>query len=465
MEDENRVAVGSGSDLPQTGAVPDVNSPLGLKENTGKATTDPVSTAGVERPSMGPRAGAPAPAGTSGNPAQSTVCAKSVSGQSDNRTIKPVVKIEGIVEIGRNCDTMLVPWKPPFEVERGSESSIQEIIERSKLLRAPVYATPAPTGGALYGTTDELIRRLQKEIAAQAFLSEETSALLSFWALSSWFADGLPIAPGLVITGPAFEGDLVLRTLRSFCRYPLMLTRADTSSLQTLIWHTTPTLLFFDPNISKQMAMTLGCSTSRGYMVASADGYRDFYGPKAIYLGEEAPLDRTPHCSIHVHLHPATRAVSKIASPLREPTVQDLQNQLLGYRLKNLVKVYNSNFEASTLTSDTGAIASALGACIVDSPQLQSELISLLSPVADQQKADRSTCLEAITLEAILNLTHAGKAQILVAEVATEVNRLAHARGERLDYRAETIGHRLKKVGLYTRRLGKAGKGLVMELD
>jgi hypothetical protein len=37
-------------------------------------------------------------------------------------------------------------------------------------------------------------------------------------------------------------------------------------------------------------------------------------------------------------------------------------------------------------------------------------------------------------------------------------------RGERLNYSAETIGHRLKKVGLFTRRLGKAGKGLVMDL-
>jgi hypothetical protein len=59
---------------------------------------------------------------------------------------------------------------------------------------------------------------------------------------------------------------------------------------------------------------------------------------------------------------------------------------------------------------------------------------------------------------------HTGKAQILVNEVANEVNRIALARGERLRYSAETIGHRLKKIGLVTRRLGKAGKGLVMDL-
>jgi len=36
--------------------------------------------------------------------------------------------------------------------------------------------------------------------------------------------------------------------------------------------------------------------------------------------------------------------------------------------------------------------------------------------------------------------------------------------GERLHYSAETIGHRLKKVGLATRRLGKSGRRLVLDL-
>jgi hypothetical protein len=81
-----------------------------------------------------------------------------------------------------------------------------------------------------------------------------------------------------------------------------------------------------------------------------------------------------------------------------------------------------------------------------------------------QDQADRSTGIEAVTLEATLNLCHQSKAQILVGEIANEVNRIAQARGERLHYSAETIGHRLKKVGLSTRRLGKAGKGLAMNL-
>jgi hypothetical protein len=200
-------------------------------------------------------------------------------------------------------------------------------------------------------------------------------------------------------------------------------------------------------------------------MVGDAGEYRDFYGPKAIFAGPEVSADRMPRCSLQVMLQPNSPVPAKPESgPVTEASVQDLRNQLQRYRCKNLVRVYNSDFDASLLTSDMRAIANALGACIIESPGLQSKLISLLTPFESQRQADLSTSLEAITVESTLNLAHAGKAQTLVNEIANEVNRIALARGERLHYSAETIGHRLKKIGLVTRRLGKAGKGLVMDL-
>jgi hypothetical protein len=226
-----------------------------------------------------------------------------------------------------------------------------------------------------------------------------------------------------------------------------------------------PTALFYDPNISKQMVTTLGCTSTRGYLINDGSGYKDLFGPKGLYLGPDVSVDRIPRCSLQVRLQPTAPAPAKQDSlRLNEAIVKDLQNQLLRYRCKNLVRVYNSNFDASLLTSDTRAIANALGACVIDSPELQSQLISLLTPLESQRQADRSTSLEALTLEATLNLAHSSKEQILVNEIANEVNRIALARGERLHYSAETIGHRLKKIGLVTRRLGKAGKGLSMDL-
>ena len=50
-------------------------------------------------------------------------------------------------------------------------------------------------------------------------------------------------------------------------------------------------------------------------------------------------------------------------------------------RYENLVRLYNSDFIPSLLTTDPRAIANALGACVIELPGLQSELISLLMPV------------------------------------------------------------------------------------
>jgi len=452
----------SGPSLPQADAAQNVKTPVGSTESTAPPAADPMLATRLDEAPLVPGTGAPPK--MSSLPTPMAASSNAVRGDPEPVVANRVRKISCIEEVVRS-KTGITSWKPPFEAAEGSESGIKAILERAELVRSPLNATPVPTGTTPYGTTDELFTRLREAIAAQAFLPAQTSALLAFWAISSWFSDGLSLAPGLGIVGPLYEGDLVLRALRNFCRYPLMMmTGITTTDLKNVRWYLPPTLLFYEPNVSKQMASLLGCTTRRGYLVGDAGGYKDFFGPKAFYLGEEVSIDRTPRCSVQVTVHPTSASAAQTASPQTESLVQDLQNQLLRYRLKNLVKVYNSDFDAPALTSDTRTIANALGACIIDSPKLQSELISLLKPVAEQRQTDRSTGLEGVTLEATLNLCHGGKTEILAGEIATEVNRIAKARGERLNYSAEMIGHRLKKIGLSTRRLGKLGNGLVMDL-
>jgi hypothetical protein len=83
--------------------------------------------------------------------------------------------------------------------------------------------------------------------------------------------------------------------------------------------------------------------------------------------------------------------------------------------------------------------------CVVGSPKLQSELISLLAPQAEQRYADRSSGLEGMTIEAILSLSHQGKSKLLAGEIAVKVNGIGKARGERLEFKPENIGHTLKR--------------------
>ncbi len=460
MQEYSNDTAQGGPDGREVAGSPHTDSPLDRIESGASSTQDPFSNETTNGCSAGGEQHSLEPSSVSAPESPST---GQMECESDHPVANPIVRISGIKEIGRDSETFrITTWKPEFQVEKGLETSYKEIYERVESLRDPLNAIPLPTGTARFGSVVELFARLQDAIAEQAWVTAPTSALLSYWALSTWFSDALTFAPGLVIVGPAHEADLVLRALRNYCRYPLMLTRSDIVSLQKVSWESTPTLLFYDPSLTKQMASILTCSARRGYMVSVGNGFKDFFGPKALFLREDAPSDRTPQGGLRVNLQPSASRL-QFDSPISGPTVQSLQNQLMMYRQKNLVNVYRSRFDAGELTSETRAIANALGACIIDSPQLQADIIKLLAPIENQRQADRSTCLEAVALEAMLHLAHAGKAHIYVGEIAKEVDRILEARGERLRFRAEKVGHVLKKLGLFTRRLGKAGKGLVMD--
>jgi hypothetical protein len=243
----------------------------------------------------------------------------------------------------------------------------------------------------------------------------------------------------------------------------MLLMQADLSTLSNVVWNHTPTLLLHDPRVTKRMASILGGTATRGHLV-TAGHFRDFYGPKAIYLGEKVSPGRIPPGSIQVNLLPtAATGATQRASRLTASEVQELQNMLFGYRVKNLVKVHNSDFDATALSSDLRAVTNALGACIVDSPKLQSELISLFVPVESQRQTDRSTGSDAVILEATLRLCHAGKQEFRASEVSIEANRIHEARGEGSTCSPEKVGQFWKKVGLYSHRLGGAGNGLKMD--
>jgi hypothetical protein len=63
----------------------------------------------------------------------------------------------------------------------------------------------------------------------------------------------------------------------------------------------------------------------------------------------------------------------------------------------------------------------------------------------------------------MLAFCHQRKSEVFAKEIAGEVNRLLEARGETRKLSPERVGHTLKKMGLYTRRLSQAGNGLILD--
>lgn len=261
----------------------------------------------------------------------------------------------------------------------------------------------------------------------------------------------------------------MLRTLQSLCYHPVLLVGMTSATLDNIRWKLNPTLLIVEPALSARMAVLLGCSTGRGYLACiKADGGQsvpppDYFGPKAIYLGEDLPTNSALQHYLRINASSVPRVESQRAVPLSEEMKQRFQNQLLDYRFQSLLAVFASDFNVSGLSPEVNAIAAALGRCIVDEPQLQAELVSLLTPFSDHQLAERLDDFGTLTIGAALTLCHQGKDQIRVGEIAAEVNRIQKDRGERLLYSPEKVGHRLRKAGLLTRRLGAAGNGLLLD--
>ena len=94
---------------------------------------------------------------------------------------------------------------------------------------------------------------------------------------------------------------------------------------------------------------------------------------------------------------------------------------------------------------------------------LRRELVSIFAADALQKEADRSETLEALTVDAVFFHCHQDKPEVMVKEITEEVNLKVTARGGKHLYSPENVGRTLKKVGLFSRRLGSQGNGLRMD--
>ncbi|MBV8116252.1 MAG: hypothetical protein JO300_16025 [Silvibacterium sp.] len=133
------------------------------------------------------------------------------------------------------------------------------------------------------------------------------------------------------------------------------------------------------------------------------------------------------------------------------------------YREAHLDVVRHSQFVAHGLPLEAAAIASALGSCIVDEPELRNRLVLRLKGQNSEDRYQRVDLTDAIVVEAALALSRADRQSVYVSEVAVEANRLLELRGEQIKLSPERVGHRLKKLGLRSRRLSQAGKGLIFD--
>ena len=267
--------------------------------------------------------------------------------------------------------------------------------------------------------------------------------------------------PCLVITGPAHEATELLRVLHDLCSGSLLLAGFRRGDLQEVYRRT---LLISEPNLNNQTAALLGNLTNRGFMIVEQRSYLYCHSSKAIYIGDDPKIKRIQH-AIYIDVTPALNAAKGIPPEGVHQNIEHLTGHLAKYRESNLAQVRRLEFNPTGLSPETNAVAKALGSCLVDSPDLQAALVSILAPRDQQRISERLDTAEALVIEAVLALSSGGAEQLYAKEIAVEVNRLLEARGERSKLSPEKVGHRLRRLGLTTRRLSQAGNGLVMDKE
>ncbi|WP_109487988.1 hypothetical protein [Occallatibacter savannae] len=333
-------------------------------------------------------------------------------------------------------------------------------------LSAPVLATedatptPAKERPRAASTAAEIFNWTKALLLSQTHLSEEEAELVTFWMMSTWSQDALKVLPCLVINGPAHQAMRVMQVLNNLCYVPVLVPgfrRGDLEALRCCM-----TFLILEPSLSRRTADLLSALTEPSSRVVAGSSFLYCSRAIAVYAGEDPETPEIWNC-LHIHM---SRSSRNFTSP--STTVQAIMERLPGhlneYRERNLEVVKNSAWRPSGLRAEIEAVATELGRCIVDAPELREKLVTLLKAHDEQRLSDLSSSTDAVLLEAVLALIHKGKSQSFAREIAEEFNRMQKTYGERLSYTPEKVGHTLKKLGLFTRRLGREGRGLVMDL-
>ena len=109
------------------------------------------------------------------------------------------------------------------------------------------------------------------------------------------------------------------------------------------------------------------------------------------------------------------------------------------------------------MSSETAALATALGRCIVDAPELRQKLVTLLQTRDQQRLSEMSNTKEAVVLEATLALSRDGREHAYAREIADVVNRRFRKLAVRRRVCApESVGRSLKGLGLPTHQLSQS---------
>jgi len=288
-----------------------------------------------------------------------------------------------------------------------------------------------------------------------------------FTIFASWMSPVLPIAPILLILAPAGSPkNLVLQILGILCRRPLRLVGLKRGDILHVPMPLQPTLLLDEPDLRPEMQTLLQSSTHRGTRIISGCGIAEFYGPKII-CSRKLPLGTALETeALRIALIPVVGQLPLLDKKAEVEIAEEFQSRFLGYFLRNSSGVQIPSFDVNQFTLPVQDLARAFGAAIVGDGELQKKILPLLGVQDEEIRADRASAFDSVVLEAGISFIHQGGwTKLRMDKLAGKVSAIYKGRGFDEASSAESIGWAVKRLGIPSGRINRAGNGLTLDVS
>jgi len=288
-----------------------------------------------------------------------------------------------------------------------------------------------------------------------------------FSIFAAWLSPVLPMAPILSIYAPAGSPkNLTLQLLSLLCPRPLCLAGAKRSDLLRVPVELRPTLLLAEPDLQPAMQKILYASAHRGLYVPSGDGVRELYGPKIIMTSKSPYTESLEAEVLQIALIPVSGKRPSLDKKTAEQVAEGFQARFLGYFLRNFSGAQVPTFEVSDLAVPVQDLARAFGAAIIGDTELQAGILPLLRIVDERIRADRACTADAVVLEALLSFIHeGGSSKVRTDDVAEKVCAIYSGRGSDEQPSAERVGWAIRRLGIPSGRINRAGNGVEFDVS
>ena len=347
---------------------------------------------------------------------------------------------------------------------RNGTLDIKSEIRYANRAYAPVRVDPSvakavrfPTRVARPESTRKLFTAVHSLLASHLGQLDPCITAIVFAIFASWLSPVLPMSPILsIFAPPGSPKKLVLRLLNMLCRHPLCLVGLRRSDLLRVPILLQPTLLLDQPESNPAMEAILNASSQRGTHIPCGRGVLNLFGPKIIVSSK--PLLETD--ALRTSLIPTAGHLPPVDKRAEEEIAEEFQARFLSYLLRNAGSAQTPSFDVSQFSLPVRDLAWGFGAAVVDN-ELQARIMPLLSVQDEEIRADRALTIDAVVLEALISFIHEGRcSEVRTINIAQKVGAIYKGRGSDQQPSAESVGWAIKRLGIPSSKLGRAGNGV-----